>query len=69
MNNYYAIIPEGGLCNKIRVLLSHYDIAMKLNKKFIVIWNNDRYCNGLFLDYYQPLENTTFIKKMIKIIL
>ena len=62
MNNYYAIIPEGGLCNKIRVLLCHYDIANKLNKKFIVIWNNDRYCDGLFLDYYQPLENTTFIK-------
>ena len=63
MDNLYVIIPQGGLCNKLRVLLYHYDISKKLNKKFIVVWNKDRYCNGLFLDYYQQLENTIFIKK------
>ena len=63
MDNFYVIYPEGGLCNKLRVLLYHYNKAKSLNKKFIVIWNSDRYCNGLFLDYYQALENTIFIKK------
>jgi hypothetical protein len=62
MDDYYTIQPEGGLCNKLRVLLYHYNISVKLNKKFIVIWKNDRYCNGLFLDYFQNLDNTIFIK-------
>ena len=56
------IYPQGGLCNKLRVTLSYYQYAKKQNKKLIVIWSVTDACNGFFLDYFEPIENISFIK-------
>jgi hypothetical protein len=60
--DYIAIYPEGGLCNKLRVTLSYYQFAKSKNKQLIVIWDITSACNGFFLDYFEPIENITFIK-------
>jgi hypothetical protein len=56
-----VIYPQGGLCNKLRVTLSYYQFAKKENKKLIVIWTITEACNGFFLDYFEPIENITFL--------
>jgi len=56
------IHPCGGLCNKLRVTLSYYQFAKKENKKLIVIWDITSACNGFFLDYFEPIENISFMK-------
>jgi len=61
MDNF-IIYPKGGLCNKLRVIFSCNIHAKKINKKLIVIWNIHNDCNGYFLDYFEPVENITFIK-------
>lgn len=56
------IYPCGGLCNKLRVTLSYYQFAKIQNKNLIVIWDNTSACNGFFLDYFEPIENVSFIQ-------
>lgn len=55
------IKPTGGLCNKLRFLFSHQAYANSIEKKLIVIWQADNACPGGFLDYFQPIENVTFL--------
>ena len=62
MSDIYVIKPSGGLCNYLRVIFSYYQYAQKINKKLVVIWTVTRFCNGFFLDYFEPVENIEFIK-------
>jgi hypothetical protein len=55
-----VIKPRGGLCNKLRFLLSYYNYAKNLNKDLIAIWEKDQYCPGYFLDYFKPIDGITF---------
>jgi len=55
-----VIYPRGGLCNKLRFLLSYYANAKKQGIKIIVIWEKDKYCPGHFLDYFESLDGATF---------
>ena len=57
-----VIRPRGGLCNKLRFLLSYYAYAKIQEKKLIVIWEKDQYCPGFFLDYFEPLDGATFME-------
>ena len=57
MSDIYVIKPSGGLCNYLRVIFSYYQYAQKINKKLVVIWTVTRFCNGFFLDYFEPVEN------------
>lgn len=54
-----VIIPEGGLCNYLRVMFSYYSLSLEKNTKLIVIWYKTSACPGLFLDYFKPIENIT----------
>ena len=58
-----VIIPKGGLCNKLRVVFSYLYNALKQKKKLVVIWIFDRCCEGYFLDFFEPVENVTFLTK------
>lgn len=57
-----VIMPEGGLCNMLRVVFSWYGKARKEGNKLIVCWALSDACNGFFLDYFEPVNNIQFIK-------
>jgi len=55
------IKPTGGLCNRLRVVISYYEDAKKKNEKLIVVWREDINCNGKYTDYFCSLPNVEFI--------
>ena len=56
--------PIGGLCNRLRVVLSYkYEYP---NKKINVYWIVNTACPGFFLDYFEPIENFEFFKSIPK---
>lgn len=57
-----VIMPEGGLCNMLRVVLSWYGKAKQEGRELIVCWAISDACNGFFLDYFEPIEGIRFIK-------
>lgn len=59
-SNWIVIKPNGGLCNKLRVVFSYYYKAMDENKKLKIIWQESIDCPGLFLNYFKPIENIIF---------
>lgn len=59
----HTIIPKGGLCNRLRFVFSHLMFCKKNNKELYVIWIKDKFCNGFYLDYFEPIEGVTFVKK------
>ena len=58
-----VIKPTGGLCNRLRVVISYYEDAKMKNEKLIIVWHEDINCNGKYTDYFQPLPNVEFIYK------
>ena len=57
----HVIKPQGGLGNRLRVITSYYLKYIKdQNNNLIVIWKLDRFCNGFFLDYFEPILNIEF---------
>ena len=56
------IHPIEGLCNRLRVIFSYLQYANSINKSLLVIWEKTERCNGYFDDYFEPIENVTFIK-------
>jgi hypothetical protein len=58
----FVVVPLGGLCNKLRVIFSYNDFAIYNNKKLIVIWKIEKNCPGLFLNYFEPINNITFME-------
>ena len=60
------IRPTGGLCNRLRVVMSYYEDAMKKKEKLIVVWYQDINCNGNYTDFFSPLPNAEFIYKDYK---
>ena len=61
-NTPLVIHPTGGLSNRLRVLFSYYKEASKHNKNMIVVWTRDSECDGLFLEYFRPIRNVTFVE-------
>ena len=53
-----------GLGNRLRVLFSYH--YLNKEKEITIIWENNRACNGLFLNYFKPIKNVTFINKLIQ---
>ena len=54
---------RGGLCNKLRVVLSYYQYAKSINTCLVVCWEPLDNCTGFFLDYFEPIKNIVFVKK------
>lgn len=59
-----VVIPTGGLSNKLRVVFSYLYQAVKEKKKLVVIWKFDHLCEGYFLNYFEPIQNVTFLTKL-----
>jgi len=57
-----VIMPEGGLCNMLRVVFSWYAKAKKEGRELIVCWTLSNACPGFFLDYFEPVPGIRFIK-------
>jgi hypothetical protein len=54
--NTFFIFPTGGLCNKLRVILSWLLKAKKENKKLTVYWQKDKACPGFFKSIFENPE-------------
>ena len=55
---------RGGLCNKLRVTQSYYKYAQSVNTCLVVCWEPGDNCPGFFLDYFEPVQNIIFVKKL-----
>jgi len=53
------IYSNAGLGNRLRVLFSYYYLYK--NNKITMIWDKNKACTGLFLDYFKQLDNVNFI--------
>ena len=53
-----------GLCNRLRVLFSYH--FLNKNEKMVIIWENNRACPGLFLDYFEPIKNVDFLNEPVE---
>ena len=60
----FTVLPNGGLCNKLRVLLSYYEFAKKQEKILHIKWVVSKYCNGNFLDYFETIPEIQFINNL-----
>lgn len=58
-----GVTPGLGLCNRLKMLFSHY-IHMQVTGTIMeMYWVPSWACDGVFLDYFKPLENVTFIQE------
>lgn len=58
----YKINPIGGLCNRLRVVLSWLRKAESEGRRLYVYWPIDVPCNGYFTKYFQLLNNVQFFE-------
>ena len=58
----FVIQPGGGLCNYLRVTFSYVQLCKKTGQSLIVIWRPTGHCPGFFLDYFEPVPNTVFLR-------
>ena len=61
--NYINIIPQAGLCNRLRVVFSYLYVANENNKSLNVYWQKTPACNGSFLDVFLPIDNVNFLDR------
>ena len=61
------IQPNGGLCNRLRFILSYLKELIEKNKldntKIYIVWVVNEACNGKLENYIKPIKNVYFIKK------
>ncbi len=55
-----TVVPQGGLCNRLRVLLSAFSIVSRLGKPVHVAWACDGECCAAFGDLFEPLTAPGF---------
>ena len=57
-----VIVPNGGLCNRLRVIFSYYNYAISNNETLTVIWyENTDIAYESFLNFFEPVEHITFL--------
>ena len=59
-SKHIFIIPEGGLCNRMRVINGGLDLSQKLGTKSILIWCRDKSLNSTYSDLFQQLDIKTY---------
>lgn len=59
---YIIAESDGGLSNRLRVLISHLFLAEALhdNAHLVFIWNINEACPGHFLQVFKPIPHVTF---------
>jgi len=54
------ICVQEGLCNRIRAVLSYQRVAQEAGRLLVVAWPPNEYCDGPFLDLFNPLTGVRF---------
>ncbi len=52
-----------GLNNRLRAVLSHRVVAHAEGRPLVVVWRRDDFCNGHFLDCFEPIAGVRFVKE------
>lgn len=63
MATSYQIIPVGGLCNCLRVMLSWKRKAESEGRRLNVYWTITVACNGSFSKYFEALNNVQIFER------
>ena len=50
------IQPSGGLCNRMRVINSGWQLAQERKERLLVLWNCNSELNCPFEDLFQPVK-------------
>lgn len=58
-----CIVPNAGLCNRLRVLFSWLRVAEQTDCELDVFWVEDHFCNGKFLDYFEEIDRVNFVEE------
>lgn len=54
MNTLY-VQPLGGLCNRMRVIVSAASLAKKLGRRMVIVWTQDQSLNARFDELFEPI--------------
>ena len=56
-----CVRADGGLGNKLRVLLSHRELARDVGRALVVLWKLDPACPARFCDLFEALSGVTIV--------
>lgn len=59
----YVIVPGGGLCNRLRVLLSWLKKARSDGQQLVVYWPVTAHCNGSFIRFFESIPGVHVLQK------
>lgn len=55
-----VLVPQGGLCNRLRVLLSGISLSQFFSAKVSVEWERDEACYAWFNELFLPVDTPSF---------
>ena len=58
-----VIETDHGLCNRLRAVLSYWQVAQAGGNQLVAVWKADDHCNGHFLECFAPLSGVRFIRQ------
>lgn len=62
-----AVEVSAGLCNRLRVVLSHLVVARRLGRPLLIVWPLRAECTSAFEAAFEPLEGATFVESLEEI--
>ena len=57
MNSTIFLKTKGGLCNRLRAIDSAIILSKKIDKKLIVIWENNNDLGANFKDLFEDIKD------------
>lgn len=59
----YVIVPDGGLCNRLRVILSWLKKARSEGRQLVVYWPITVHCNGSFIRHFESIPGVHVLQR------
>mmetsp|Transcript_74078 Transcript_74078/g.123739 ORF Transcript_74078/g.123739 Transcript_74078/m.123739 type:complete len:396 (+) Transcript_74078:132-1319(+) len=56
-----VVCADAGLCNKLRVVLSHALVARESGRPLLVVWEPAEWCPGRFSDVFEAIDDVFFV--------
>ena len=66
MNSTIFLKTKGGLCNRLRAIDSAIILSKKIDKKLIVIWENNNDLGANFKDLFEDIKNVKIVAQCPK---